>query len=1010
MEGRGTMQSVILALQHFWADRGCLIWQPYYTQVGAGTMNPATFLRVLGPEPWRVAYVEPSIRPDDARYGENPNRLQQHYQFQVILKPDPGNPQEIYLRSLVAIGVDPARHDIRFVEDKWEAPALGAWGLGWEVWLDGQEITQFTYFQQAGGQMLDPVSVEITYGLERILIGILSLDHFKDIPWSETLRYGDLLGKAEAEQSEYYLRQANIPRMNQLFELHVEEAQSALKQGLVLPAYDSLLRCSHLFNVLDARGAVGVTERAVLFGRMRELSRGISEKYVEQRRELGFPWKNLAATETSPPAVEDPGRMPTEPEDFVLEIGTEELPAADVASALASLEHLTPKLLAEHHLAHRGVRVTGTPRRLVVEVAGLAPTQGEVVELVKGPPETRSFDPAGEPTQAALGWARKQSLPSSPDDLRAMVRDLDGGRYLAAEVQRGGEPASTVLARDVLPRLVEGIVFDQTMRWIGTPGDSAEAAVLRRTAFSRPIRWLVAVHGERIVPFSFAGLSAGRTTRSVRFGEPESVSIGRATDYPGRLLAQGIILAPEERQRRILEQAQPLAASVGGTLRPDADLQEEVANLVEAPQALLGSFDPAYLSVPAEVLAAVMKKHQRYFPVRDPQGRLLPHFIAVRNGGEEGLDSIRAGNEHVMRARFADAEFFLRKDREHDLEHFRNLLARLTFQARLGSYLDKTKRIELLTQTIGESLGLSKDEQATSRRAAFLCKADLATALVAEMTALQGGLGRIYALENGEPEPVAVAIAEHYLPRFAGDALPESPAGVAIGLADRVDSLAGLFTAGVQPTGARDPFALRRTAVGLVQILVARGLRVNLARWLDQAGRILPLPLDEDALQACLGFIAARQEAMLLAEGRRYDVVVAVLAAQGTDPAGAASAVVELESEVGRAGWPAVLQAYARCARIMRGQKVDGRVDPALFGMDAEKGLSAALDRVDHAPGSIGALVGALRSLVPPITEFFDKVLVMDEDQAKRANRLALVQRIVALADGIADLSKLEGF
>src|SRR3972149_6854391 len=376
---KSTFQSIILTLQQFWAERGCVLWQPYYTQVGAGTMNPATFLRVLGPEPWNVAYVEPSVRPDDGRYGENPNRFQQHTQFQVILKPDPTNPQEIYLESLKAIGIDPRQHDIRFVEDNWEQPAISAWGLGWEVWLDGQEITQFTYFQQAGGQMLDPVSVEITYGLERILIGMLGLDHFKDIPWNDRLRYGDLLLQAEAEQSRYSLEQADINHMSTLFAIHEDEARAALEHGLVLPAYDNLLRCSHLFNVLDARGAVGGTERAAPFGRMRELSRTISEKYIEQRRGL----------------------------------------------ALASLEQRAPALLEEHHLKHRGIRISGTPRRLVVEIAGLAPTQGEVVEVVKGPPEARAFDTAGSPTQAAPGWARKQGLPPAPGELRPKGRGLE---------------------------------------------------------------------------------------------------------------------------------------------------------------------------------------------------------------------------------------------------------------------------------------------------------------------------------------------------------------------------------------------------------------------------------------------------------------------------------------------------------------------------------------------------------------------------------------------------------
>jgi glycyl-tRNA synthetase len=293
-------QSIIITLQNYWAELGCLIWQPYYTQVGAGTMNPATFLRVLGPEPWNVAYVEPSIRPDDGRYGENPNRMQQHYQFQVILKPDPGNPQEIYLDSLKALGVDPLQHDIRFVEDNWEQPALGAWGLGWEVWLDGQEITQFTYFQQAGGINIDPVAVELTYGLDRIAIVLQRVHGFQDIQWNsipqeavlpqKNLTAGDVNLQAEREHSQYYFEVANIQRLRQMYELYEAEAELALQGGLVLPANDYLLKCSHTFNILDARGAIGVTERQAFFGRMRDVARKIAKAYLEERQRLEFPW------------------------------------------------------------------------------------------------------------------------------------------------------------------------------------------------------------------------------------------------------------------------------------------------------------------------------------------------------------------------------------------------------------------------------------------------------------------------------------------------------------------------------------------------------------------------------------------------------------------------------------------------------------------------------------------------------------------------------------------------
>ena len=284
---------MIMTLQEFWADQGCLIWQPYYTQVGAGTNNPATFLRVLGPEPWNVAYVEPSIRPDDGRYGENPNRMQMHYQFQVILKPDPGNPQELYLQSLEALGIDPRQHDIRFVEDNWESPALGAWGLGWEVWLDGQEITQFTYFQQAGG-MLDPVSVEITYGLERIAIALQRVHSFREIHWSPDLTDGDVNLQGEQEHSKYYFEVADVERLRAMYDLFEAEAEACLEQGWCCPPTitSSSARTPSISWIPAARSA---SPNAPLFGRMRELSRRVAEAYVDQRQRLEYPWLDEAA-------------------------------------------------------------------------------------------------------------------------------------------------------------------------------------------------------------------------------------------------------------------------------------------------------------------------------------------------------------------------------------------------------------------------------------------------------------------------------------------------------------------------------------------------------------------------------------------------------------------------------------------------------------------------------------------------------------------------------------------
>ena len=284
-----TFQDLILALERYWADQGCIIQQPYDIEVGAGTFNPATFLRALGPEPWNVGYVEPSRRPTDGRYGENPNRLQHYYQYKVIMKPSPLEIQDLYLNSLKSFGIDPLDHDVRFVEDDWESPTLGAWGLGWEVWLDGMEITQFTYFQQVGGIDLQPISVEITYGIERIAMYLQEIDNVYDLEWAHGVKYGDVHHRSEVEFSQYNFEEANVPMLRKLFDMYEAESKAMAEKGLVLPTYDYCLKCSHAFNILDARGAISVTERTSYIGRVRDLARLSAEGYVKQREAMGYP-------------------------------------------------------------------------------------------------------------------------------------------------------------------------------------------------------------------------------------------------------------------------------------------------------------------------------------------------------------------------------------------------------------------------------------------------------------------------------------------------------------------------------------------------------------------------------------------------------------------------------------------------------------------------------------------------------------------------------------------------
>ena len=983
-------QEIILRLLTYWQEQGCLVQQPYNVQVGAGTMNPATVLRVLGPEPWNVVYIEPSIRPDDGRFGDNPNRMQMHHQLQVILKPDPGNPQELYLASLEALGIDPRQHDIRFVEDNWESPALGAWGLGWEVWLDGQEITQFTYFQQAGGMELSPVAVELTYGLDRIALALAGVDSVWELEYGAGVSYQDVLLRSEIEHCHYYFNVADVDGLKTTYDIYESEAKRCLEAGLIIPAHDYNLKCSHLFNVLDTRGAIGVTERAHYFHRMRTLARQVSEQYLAQREEMGFPLVTERVEEET--AVHTPTLQLAQietPQTFLLEIGSEEMPVADVTSGITQLQTLIPQLLQELRLTHGEVEVYGTPRRLVVLVHHLEGRQANLETEAKGPPAERAFDADGQPTKAALGFARGKGVDVA--DLHT-VEEGDK-RYVAAMIREEGRPTAGVLA-EMLPDLIANIKFTKSMRWNHT-----------NVAYSRPLRWLTALFGPDIIPFSYAGLRSGRVSYGLRpYGSPE-LDIQDAASYRIALRKADIVLEQERRERRIRDIGSKLAAEVGGLIPDDPDLLVEVANLVERPTPLRGKFDKRFLQLPAAVLVAVMRKHQRYFPVYHRDGGLMPYFIGVRNGDDRHLDIVVDGNEHVIRARFADAEFFYQQDTKQSLADFLPDLAKLTFQTKLGSMLDKVHRLEQLVPQLATMLGLSDTETAVSARAAALAKADLATNMVVEMTSLQGVMGGHYAQLSGESDAVAAAIAEQY------DAVSQTKPGLALALADRLDSLMGLFAAGLAPKGSNDPFALRRAALHLIENLTTNQLSFDLREGLAAAARLLPVDSNEVAQTEVLDFINGRLEGILREQGHPASVVKAVLAEQAHDPYVATETAVALSAAIEAPDWPELLDAYARCVRIVRNQEQTFDLRPADFALAEEKQLLAAYETaVAQQDGTLTTFVANLRQMTPMINQFFDNVLVMDENEDIRHNRLALMQHIAALTEGLADLSELEGF
>ncbi|HEX4725628.1 MAG TPA: glycine--tRNA ligase [Pseudonocardiaceae bacterium] len=986
------MQDALLALTRYWIDRGCLMTQPFNTEVGAGTLNPATMLRVLGPEPWHVCYVEPSVRPDDARYGENPNRLQTHTQFQVILKPDPGDPQELYLGSLAAIGIDIKAHDVRFVEDNWASPATGAWGLGWEVWLDGLEITQFTYFQQAGGATLDPVSVEITYGVERIMMALQNVDHFRDIAYAPGLSYGEVFGQAEYEMSRYYLDDADVDATRRLFEEYAAEARRMLDARLPVPAHYQVLKCSHAFNVLDARGAVSTTERARAFGRMRTLSREVARLWQERRAELGHPLGRYepASTAVARAKVPDVDQERT----FLFEIGVEELPHAEVTRSAPRVREAVVAGLAATRLRHGDVRSYATPRRIVIVVSDVSPREPDAERTVRGARASMAFDAAGQPTKVAIGFARGQGV-----DVDDLVRvDVQGVEHIAVVRTDVGRPAFDVLSR-VLGQVVTELRADKNMRW----RDPA-------LSYSRPVRWLLALLDEFEVPIAVSALASGRTTRVFRTSRAPVVTVPTALDYPAFLATHGIVLDAAERRARIVADATELAASVGGTVDvvAEAALVDEITNLVESPTAILGSFADRYLELPPEILTTVMRKHQRYLPVRDAGGALMPYFVAVANGSCDP-DVVRAGNENVLRARYEDAAFFWRADLRTEPETMKAALARLSFEERLGSMADRADRIAGIALRLAASVSLTETDRSTLARAARLAKFDLGSQMVIELTSLAGTMAREYALRAGEPAAVAVALYDMELPRTAGDRLPVSVPGALLALADRLDLLAGLFAVGASPTGSSDPFGLRRAALGVVAILraVPAVRAVTLSAGLAAAAQELRVDVPAAALADARDFAVRRYEQQLIDAGHDHHFVSAVLPLADA-PALADETLAELGRRGGSAEFAELVAALQRVRRIVPSDAVVGR-NAELLTEPTELALADALRKVagEQPTASLAGFADVAMALVGPINEFFDGVLVMAEDRDVRAARLGLLAGVRDLAAGVLDWSAL---
>lgn len=684
------------------------------------------------------------------------------------------------------------------------------------------------------------------------------------------------------------------------------------------------------------------------------------------------------------------------PKHILLEIGMEEVPARFMRAAMEQLKERTAEWLEQARIQHDDILAYATPRRLTVFVQNASDKQSDVHEEVKGPARKIALDENGDWSKAAQGFARSQGI--SPDQF--FFKELNGVEYIYANKSSIGADTSDVLAEG-LTSIVHAMTFPKNMRW--------GAHEMR---FVRPIRWIVALHGTDIIPLEFAQVKAGNVSRGHRFLGQDTI-IEEPSQYVERLREQYVMVDVEEREKLIVEQIEALANSNQWDIAMKEDLLEEVLFLVEYPTALYGSFDESFLHIPKEVLITSMREHQRYFPVFNKAGELLPHFVTVRNGDEKGIDQVARGNEKVLRARLSDAKFFYAEDQKLQIEACNAKLNSIVFHEELGTLGDKVRRIQSIADQLAEAIQAEQETRKLTNRAAEICKFDLVTQMVYEFPELQGVMGEDYALKLGEHQAVARAINEHYKPRYAGDPAPATTVGALVSMADKLDTMVGCFAIGIIPTGSQDPYALRRQATGIVQILLERELPIQLTTLFDIAIQVLEnaqlLKRNRDDVRKDLYEFFGLRVKNVLSEQVRYDVVDAVMAAGYDDVKLAVERGATLMSAVSKEAFKSTVESFNRVANLAAKASV-ADLDAALFEQEEERVLYSSWQAAHHqyvkAPNTDEALA-AFCSMEEAITKFFDHVMVMAKDEAVKNNRLSLLKAIAEDLKQFADFSKL---
>ncbi len=686
---------------------------------------------------------------------------------------------------------------------------------------------------------------------------------------------------------------------------------------------------------------------------------------------------------------------------LLVEIGAEEIPAGYIQPALEALSSNLLKRLDDARIGHGAAKTYGTPRRLAVEVFDVAPKQTSVTAELIGPPEKVGFDDQGRPTVAAEKFAEKVGIPVS----KLSVKKTEKGRYLCAKKTERGLATRTLL-KEILPEVILATPFPKRMRW-------AELSI----EFARPIQYLLALLGEKVVPFSVGTVKSGRFSRGHYFMHSKKIKIQRPGDYLEALRDAHVIADIDERRRQVDALTQKAARDAGGRILPDAELLDTVTNLVELPVPVVGNFETKFLEIPDEILITAMREHQKYFAIIDDEGKLMPCFVAVNNTRTRDMKLVATGHERVIRARLEDGRFFYRSDMSTSFDEWVEQLKGVLFQARLGSMYEKMLRVKQMAEYLAEAVG-DAGLKARAGRAAYLCKADLVSEVVGEFPKLQGVMGRVYASAKGEPPEVASAIEEHYRPVRSGGDLPEGEVGAVLAIADKIDSITGCFSVGLVPTGAADPYALRRQGIGIVQIMLRRGFSFSLKDLIAQSAAMFAEKTDRQPSETAADvyrFLQNRTAHLLAEEGFGKDTIAAVLAVSADNIPDVWNRVQALDGLRKAPDFEPLAAAFKRVGNIIRQAETtaEDRVDAALFDHESERALFEAFGRVaadveEHLrEGNLDQALRQIASLRGPVDAFFDGVMVLTEDLRIRKNRLALLTAIAGLFEQFADFSRI---